>query len=189
MENFHLVLSVSNYPPQSNNFFLKSIYFFDITSLLYWNLLRFLICFIRLIPLFLSLTASLFATTSCKNVETLQRKTAFFGFKSLLVTLLCNIILASLLLSIQSCSSSFECGLLLLATSTRGGGGGSQVQGHRQLIQNMVQCLKYFCNWLYHSCGMHNTPLCGSLQSTATESNLRIQHWHQNSLRIVVNWQ
>ena len=126
MENFHLVLSVSNYPPQSNNFFLKSIYFFDITSLLYWNLLRFLISFIRLIPLFLSLTASLFATTSCKNVETLQRKTAFFGFKSLLVTLLCNIILASLLLSIQSCSSSFECGLLLLATSTRGGGGGWQ---------------------------------------------------------------
>ena len=109
------------YPPQSNNFFLKSFYFFDITSLFYWNLLRFLISFIRLIPLFLSLTASLFATASCKNVETLQRKTAFFGFKSLLVTLLCNIILASLLLSIQSCSSSFEHGLLLLATSTRGG--------------------------------------------------------------------
>ena len=91
--------------------------FIFLTSLLY----RFVISFIRLIPLLLSLTASLFATTSCKNVETLQRKTGFFGFKSLLVTILCNIILASLLLSIQNCSSSFEYGLVLLATSTRGG--------------------------------------------------------------------
>ena len=37
MDNFLLVLSVSDYCPQSNNFFLKFIYFFDITSLLVLN--------------------------------------------------------------------------------------------------------------------------------------------------------
>ena len=39
----------------------------------------------------------LLAITSYKNVETLQRKTGLFFFKSPLVTIMCNIILTSLL--------------------------------------------------------------------------------------------
>ena len=67
----------------------------------------------------------LLATTSYKNVETLQRKTGLFFFKSPLVTIMCNIILTSLLpphfkLFLQVLSMH---GLLLLATLIREGGG------------------------------------------------------------------
>ena len=47
------------------------------------------------------------ATTSCKNVETLQRKNDLSCFKSLLVTALWDIILTSLFSPIQSWSSKF----------------------------------------------------------------------------------
>ena len=70
------------------------------------------------------------ATTSCKNVETLRRKNDLSFFKSLLVT-------------------SFEHGLVLLATLIKGGGGITSTRswtGH--LSQNTVQCLKYVCDWL-----------------------------------------
>ena len=45
---------------------------------------------------------------------------------------------------------SFEHGLVMLATLIRGGEGITSTRswtGH--LSQNMVQCLKYFCNWLF----------------------------------------
>ena len=88
-------------------------------------------------------------------METLQRKTGLFFFKSPLVTIMCNIILTSLLppppphfkLFLQVLSMH---GLLLLATLIREGGGITSTRswtGH--LSQNKVQCLKYFCNWLY----------------------------------------
>ena len=47
-------------------------------------------------------------TTSCKNVETLPRKNNLSCFKSLLVTGLWDITLASLLPPIQGCSSRFS---------------------------------------------------------------------------------
>ena len=46
-------------------------------------------------------------TTGCKNVKTLRRKPDLYYFKSLLVTRLWDIILTSLLPSIQSCPSKF----------------------------------------------------------------------------------
>ena len=50
---------------------------------------------------------TVFATTSYKNVETLRRKNDLSCFKSLLVFFLWDIILTSVLHSIQSCSSKF----------------------------------------------------------------------------------
>ena len=48
-----------------------------------------------------------YVTTSCKNFETLRRKNDLSCFKSLPATGLWDIILTSLLHSIQSCSSKF----------------------------------------------------------------------------------
>ena len=64
------------------------------------------------------------ATTSCKNVvETVGRKNDLSSFKSLLVTGLWYIILTSPSLPFKFVPPSVEHGLVLLATSLRGGGG------------------------------------------------------------------
>ena len=72
-----------------------------------------------------------------------------FLLQIVLVTGLLDITLTSLLPPIQSCSSKFQYGLLLLVTLIRGGGGITSTRswtGH--LCQNTVQCLRYFCNWV-----------------------------------------
>ena len=85
------------------------------------------------------------ATTSCKNVKTLPRKTDLSYFKSLLVTRLWDIHSPPSSPPFRVVPPSFEHGLVLLATLIRGGEGITSTRswtGH--LSQNMVQCLKYF---------------------------------------------
>ena len=85
--------------------------------------------------------------TSCKNVETHPWKNDLWCCKLLVVSGLWDIILTSLLKVVPL---SFEYGLLLLATLIRGGGGITSTRSWTgYLCQNTVQCLKYFCNWLW----------------------------------------
>ena len=90
-------------------------------------------------------------TTSCKNVETFQQKNKLSCFKSLLVTRLWDtcIILTSLLFLMQSCSSKFWAWSCIASNFDKGWRG-----EHKpcHLSQNTVQCLNYFCNWLWLSC-------------------------------------
>ena len=92
-----------------------------------------------------SVTSHFYATTSCKNVETLSRKNNLSCFKSMLLTGLWDKILTSLLPPFKVFSSKVEHGLVLLATLKRGGGGVTSTRswtGH--LSQNTVQCLSTF---------------------------------------------
>ena len=73
-------------------------------------------------------------TTSCKNVETLRRKSSLSYLKSLLVTRLWEIIISSPSPPSKIVPLSFEHGLVLLATLIRRGGG-SQAQDHGQAIR------------------------------------------------------
>ena len=82
--------------------------------------------------------SGLFATTSCKNVETLPRRNGLSCFKSLLVTGLRDIILTSLPFKVVH--PSFVYGLVLLATLIRGGGG-----------------IKSTRSWTGHLCHLYGT--------------------------------
>ena len=94
-----------------------------------------------------SATVHAVATTNCKNVETLPRKTTFLA-SNRSWSQVCEIqYWPPSSLPFKVVPPSLEYGLVLLATLIRGEGG-SQTQDHGQAIiilcQNTVQCLKYF---------------------------------------------
>ena len=78
------------------------------------------------------------ATTSCKNVKTLPRKNDLSCFKSLLITGLWDIILTSLLPSIQSCSSKFWVWPCIASNFDKGWRG-----GHKHKIMDRPFMAKY----------------------------------------------
>ena len=76
--------------------------------------------------------------TSCKNVKTLPRKNDLSCFKSLLITGLWDIILTSLLPSIQSCSSKFWVRPCIASNFDNGWRG-----GHKHKIMDRPFMAKY----------------------------------------------